>query len=488
MGDLRQKGLTALVWDFLGRVLTQASAFIVTIVLARILSPSDFGAIALVMVVVGITQVLADVGLASALVQRKKLLEIHYSSVFFLNLYIAFILTSIFFFSANAVSQFFQIEKLAPLLQVVSFLFILNGLSGVQYTKLRRELNYRLLSKIEFSASFISGTLGIGCAVFGVGVWSLVVQILSQSALKTALLWYFSGWRPRLGFSFKALSQLWSFGFRMFLVAMLNSITERIDYLIIGKLFNSAELGFFQRAKSINLLVVQYSSASLMSVLFPVISQIQNDTARLKNLVIKVTNLLSLLVFLLVGGLYINAEPLLIFLYGPKWAPSVPLLEVLILSAFSYPINALLVNILSGRGNSRAFLRMSVIKKSVFFMNVSIGFYWGVMGYLYGLVVVAIINTSISIYFASCEIKLCQSRFYKPLFLQAMITILSVLSVLWVQMRLDLSSELIFFISNIIFVLLFFMLNAALKTKAVKIFWFELSGIIERLRGEKIKV
>ena len=184
MSDLRKKGLIALIWDFLGRVLTQASSFIVTILLARMLSPSDFGVIAIVMVVVGITQIFADVGLSTALIQRKKLLEIHYSSVFLLNLCFALVLASLLFLAANSIAQFYQIGSLVPLLQVVSVLFILNGLSTVQYTKLKRELNYKLLSKIEFSSSFASGISGVICAVYGFGVWSLVVQIILQSTFK----------------------------------------------------------------------------------------------------------------------------------------------------------------------------------------------------------------------------------------------------------------------------------------------------------------
>ena len=480
MSDLRKKGLIALIWDFLGRVLTQASSFIVTILLARMLSPSDFGVIAIVMVVVGITQIFADVGLSTALIQRKKLLEIHYSSVFLLNLCFALVLASLLFLAANSIAQFYQIGSLVPLLQVVSVLFILNGLSTVQYTKLKRELNYKLLSKIEFSSSFASGISGVICAVYGFGVWSLVVQIILQSTFKAALLWYFSGWRPKLGFSLKALKQLWKFGFRMFLVAMLNAITERIDYLVIGKLFNSAELGFFQRAKSVNLLVVQYSSASLMSVLFPVFSKIQNDTVRLKSLVLKVTNLLSLLVFLLIGGLYINAEPLIILLYGSKWAASVPLLEVLLLSAFSYPINALLVNILSGRGNSKAFLRMAMIKKSIFVINLFIGFYWGLMGYLYGLVAVAILNTSISVAFASREIRMAPYQFYKPILIQLLIASFSAFTALLFQHYFTLALLAKHFISSLIFL---YSLNFIFKTKAIKLFTIELSSNIRILKN-----
>lgn len=475
MSELRKKGVTALIWDFLGRILTQSSGFIVTIVLARLLSPSDFGAIALIMVVIGITQVFSDVGLASALIQRKKLLEIHYSSVFVLNICTALILTLITYLLADIAENFFRFDGLGSLLEVVSILFILNGLGSVQYIRLRKSLNYRLISKIEVSSSLVSGLLGIGCAFGGLGVWSLVVQILAQSMFKTLTLWCFSEWHPQFEVSFKALKQLWSFGFRMFLVAMLNAITERVDYLVIGKLFAPAELGFFQRAKSVNSLVVQYSSASLMSVLFPVVSEIQYDSERLRNLIVKSTNMLALLVFFLVGELYIIAEPLIILLYGKNWSPSVPLLELLILSAFSYPLNALFVNILSGRGNSKAFLKMALIKKVIFFANLCIGFYWGVVGYLYGLVVVALLNTSISILFVSRDLSLAQIHFHKPIYVQIIITLLSVFIVKSIQEKLGLSLVADFLISGFVFFVLFFSVNAIFKTKSMNYLFVEIS-------------
>lgn len=481
MNQLKSKGISALIWDFLGKLFTQSAGFIVTVILARLLDPSDFGAIAMIMVVVGIAQVFSDVGLGSALIQRKKLLPVHYSSVFFFNITIAVLLAFLTFFSAQSISQFYNYDRLTPLLQVVSVLFILNGLSSVQTIKLRKDLNYRLITKIGFTSSLLSGIVGISCALYGLGVWSLVAQILSQSAFNSAMLWLASGWQPKIRFSFKALRQLWAFGFRMFLVAVLNSITERADYLVIGKLFSPAELGFFQRAKSLNTLVIKYSSSSLMSVLFPVLSIIQNDTARFQKIVLKALNLLSLLVFLLIGGLYLSSEALILFLFGAKWAPSVPLLQGLLLSAFAFPLNALLVNILSSRGNSKAFLRMALIKKSIFIANLFIAFQWGLMGYLYGLVLVGLINTSITIYYASREIGLRQTQLHKPIFTQIIIVILAIGSSLLLKNQIELSLVLEFFMTNLTFVLLFFAVNFVIKTDSMKYFWTEFAPLLRKV-------
>lgn len=482
MSNLKKQGTSALIWDFLGKLLTQSSGFIVTLVLARLLEPSDFGAIAMIMVVVGIAQVFSDVSLGSALIQRKKLLAIHYSSVFFFNISVSLLLSITLFISAQQVAEFYEYEQLIPLLQVVSIIFFTNALGSIQRVKLRKELNYRLISKVNFTASILSGLIGIILAMFNFGVWSLIAQVMSQSIFNTAFLWKASGWQPQIRFSFKALKQLWAFGFRMFLVSVLNAITERLDYLVIGKLFSTTELGFFQRAKSLNSLIIQYTSSSLMSVLFPVLSSIQNDTVRFQNIVIKALNLLSLLVFLLVGGLYLSSEAMILTLYGEKWGASVPLLQGLLLSAFVYPINALLVNVLSSRGNSKGFLKMALIKKTVFIANLFIAFQWGLMEYLYGLVLVGLINTSITIYFASKEIGLKQFQLHKPILTQLLIAVLSIGISLWLVSQFDFHIFIEFFLSNFCFVFVFFTVNFATKTKSMEYFWIELAPLIRKIR------
>lgn len=277
MKDLKNKGIKAFVWDFIGKLATQGTGFIVTIFLARLLEPSDFGLIAMIMVVVGIAQVFADVGLGGALIQRRKLLDVHYSSVFYFNICIALLLTCTTFFSADLISSFYNNVELVELTQAISVIFIINACSSVQAIRLRKQLNYPLLTKASFKSSLLSGFLGVTLAFNDFGVWSLVAQVLSQGVFFNLCLWTTCKWRPSFQFSLKALKQLWTFGFRMFLASLLDSVFTRLDYVIIGKLFSISTLGYFQRAKQLNSLVIQYSSGSLMSVMFPILSKVQND-------------------------------------------------------------------------------------------------------------------------------------------------------------------------------------------------------------------
>jgi teichuronic acid exporter len=464
MKDLKLKGIKAFIWDFLGKLSTQGMGFIVTIFLARLLKPSDFGLIAMLMVVIGVAQVFTDVGLGGALIQRRKVMPIHYSSVFYFNILVAALLTCITYFSAGFIADFYNNQALIPLTQVISVLFILSAFSSVQAIRLRKELNYALLTKVSFISSLLSGIIGITLAFNDAGVWSLVAQVLSQGLFYNLILWKVSSWRPSLAFSFKALKQLWGFGFRMFIVELMNAVTTRADFLIIGKLFPTAILGYFQRAKSLNTLVITYTSGSLMSVLFPLLSQVQNDVVKFRRIVIQCLNLLSFLVFIIIGCLYLSSEYLIIILFSDKWLPSVPYMELLVISAFAHPINSLLVNVLSSRGNSKSFLKMAIIKKIVFFTNLGLAFNWGVEGYLIGLIITSLINTNITIYFASREMTIRYLLLFKPIFLQIIITLFALLPVIYLVGLLPVHSFTVFIFKNSLFVLLVITLNFLLTT------------------------
>ncbi|KYJ86993.1 hypothetical protein AS592_00345, partial [Sulfurovum riftiae] len=403
--------------------------FIVTIFLARLLEPAEFGLIAMVMVIIGIAQVFTDVGLGSALIQRRRVLPVHYSSVFYFNIFIASILTLITFLSASWIGAFYNNNQLVSIAQVMSIAFLINAFSSVQATKLRKELNYTALTKANFTASLLSGIIGVFMALNDGGVWSLVTMTLSRGVIFNIYIWMVANWWPSLLFSFKALFQLWGFGFRIFLSGLLDAVFNKLDILIIGKLFTPATLGFFERAKSLDQMIVTYSSGSLMSVLFPVLSKIQNDLPRFQRIIIKALGVISFIVFLLLGMMYLISEELIVLLFSEKWIPSVEYFQLLLLSGFAYPISALLVNVLSSRGNSKAFLHLEIYKKIVFGVNLLVAFIWGIEGYLYGLVLASILAVYLNIIFASREIHLAITKFIHPIIMQMLITTLSVILV-----------------------------------------------------------
>lgn len=466
MDNLKSKGIIAFIWDFLGKLATQGTGFIVTMILARLLEPSDFGLVAMLMVVVGIAQVFTDVGLGGALIQSNKVLPVHYSSVFYFNIFIACLLTLLTYFSAGFIAAFYNQPTLIPLIQCISVLFIINALSSVQAIRLRKHLKYAFLTKAGFISSLLSGIVGITLALNDAGVWALLAQIISQAIFYNIILWWYADWTPTINFSFDALKQLWGFGFRMFLSNLIQAIYFRIDFLIIGKIFSATTLGYFQRAKQFNSLVIHYSSGSLMSVMFPILSKVQNDVPRFTNIVFKTLNILCFVTFLLLGGLYLNAEELIVFLFTDKWLPSVNYLEILLLSGFGYPLSSLLVNVLSSRGNSKAFLKLEIIKKSIFSLNLLNAVYYGIENYLYGLIVVSFLAVFLNSLFASKELDVGILKFIKPILTQMLLTITAVIFTLQIVSLINVNMLFAFFIKSVVFCLFIFIMNYLIKTKS----------------------
>ena len=480
MDNLKSKGMVAFFWDFFGKFARHATGFIVTIFLARLLEPSEFGLIAMVMVIVGIAFIFTDVGLGSALIQRRRVLPVHYASVFYFNIFIGTMLTVITFFSATWISDFYNNKQLIPITQAMSLLFLVNAFSSVQTSKLRKELNYAALAKAEVIAAVLSGVTGIALAFYGAGVWSLVAQALSRGVFYNIFVWSASRWVPSLLFSFKALRQLWGFGFRMFLSGLLEVIFTRLDIIIIGKLFAPAVLGFYDQAKRLKAMIIQYSSGSIMAVLFPVLSQVQNDLPRFQNIAVKTLGIICFVLFFLLGIMYLISEELIVLLFTEKWLPSVEYFKILVLSAFSYPVSALLVNILSARGNSKAFLRLEIYKKILLSINLYVGFLWGIEGYLYGLVIVSIFGVSLNILYASREIKLPFSVFVKPVVSQMMISFIAVWVVIFITNEFEMYNISLILIKGSIFAILYLCINIVFRTNSYIFVLEQVLPIIKR--------
>lgn len=481
MASLKEQGIRAFIWDFTGKLSTQGMGFIVSIFLARLLEPADFGLVAIVMVVVGIAGVFTDIGLGGALIQRRKLHPVHYASVFYFNIIVASVLAVITFFSAPVISTFYENAHLLPIIHAMSFLFIFNALGSVQSIRLRKALNYALITKISLLSSLISGVLGVSLAFGGAGVWSLVVQILSMGAIGSTLLWWFGGWHPSLTFSGRALVQLWAFGFRMFLSALLDNIYSRLDFLIIGKLFPVVTLGYFQRAKSLNGMIVQYSSGSLMSVLFPILSKVQKDLPRFQNIVLKALGLISFLVFLLVGGFYLVGKEVIVLLFSEKWLPSVGFFQILVLSGFAFPISALLVNVLGSRGNSKDFLRLEIYKKLVASVNLVVLLLFGIDAFLYGLIVQGFFGVGLNIIFASREISLSITDFIKPIIVQMSIAIVATFLTLFVIVPLHTGIISGILLKGSLFTLLYLYFSYLLKTSGFMYFMEQIAPFKKKI-------
>jgi O-antigen/teichoic acid export membrane protein len=274
--------------------------------------------------------------------------------------------------------------------------------------------------------------------------------------------------------------QLWAFGFRMFLSGVLESIFIRLDTLIIGKLFSPALLGFFNIAKLLDQMVIGYSSGSLISVLFPVLSKVQRDLSRFQAIIRKSLGVIVFVVFFLLGGLYLVSHELIMMLYGEKWLPSVDYFKILVLSGFGYPVSALLVNVLSSRGNSKAFLRLEIYKKIIGLSNLSIAFTWGIEGYLYGLFIVTILVVYLNMVFVTREIYIPKWEMVKPIIVQAVIAVFSVELILLITENMRFGLFTMFFIKGMMYVLFYIMTNKLFHTTSYGYFMAEVKPVYSK--------
>lgn len=403
---LKEKSIVALVWDFVGSLATQGSQFVISIILARLLSPSDFGLVGMAMVFIAISQSFIDLGFGSALVQNKENKPITYSSIFLINLFCGIVLLMLFIFLAKPIGGFYESKIVEQLVLIMAPTLLFGALNMVQISILKRELRFKELSLRLLLSGLISGLIGVTLAFLGYGVYALSVQVLFFSIISTIVLWKVSEWRPTLDFSLDEVKSLLSFSTYTFLGQTLNQIINKLDALIIGKLFSASTLGFFTRAESLGALLISYTSGSLAKVFFPAMSKIQDDLERFKYVFLKVISLVSFLTFLLSGVMILSGEFIILTLFGEKWQPSVVIFQILMVKIFCYPISVIIVNSFKAIGKAKEDFWYGNIRKTLRIIPFVIAYYYGFTAFLYALVIITIIGTLFNNVIASIHFEI----------------------------------------------------------------------------------
>ncbi|WP_375577903.1 lipopolysaccharide biosynthesis protein [Marivirga tractuosa] len=416
MSSLKKRSATALAWDMGGTIMRQGSGFIISIFLARLLEPAEFGLVGMAMVFISISQVFIDVGFSSALIQNKANTNLTYSSVFYLNVFAGFVLTAIFYFAAPLVGAFYESNQITELVQWLSLIFVFNSLNLVQQAILQRELNFKILTLRTVIASAIGGVLGVIFAFLGYGVYALVIQQISTGVLSTILLWTTSKWKPDFNFSLIEVKKLTAFSSFVFFDRFISTIFQRIDILMIGKVFSPATLGFYTRAMSLQQLVTTYSSGSLTKIFYPVLSKLQDDVSEYARVYFKVISVISFTSFLLTGMLYVMGEDIIIILFGQKWYPSVPIFQILIIGVCTYPLNSMMVNAFMSKGKSRENFIIGIFRKLVRVIPLLIAYFYGIYEFTIGVVITYYFLTATNIYFLNKYTGLEIKKHFRKIF------------------------------------------------------------------------
>lgn len=427
MSKLRSRTARALAWDLLGNYGGQIIGFVISIFLARLLTPEDFGLVGMSMVFIAVLHVFRDFGLASALIQNKENNSLTYSSVFYINLLAGVILTLLLYFLAPLIGAFYENDSITVLVQLLSVTFFINSFNIVQSTILRRNLDFKRLTMRDLISQSMAGVVAVILAFQGFGVYALVVQQILAAFIQTLLLWSLTGWRPKLEFSWAEVKKLTGFSVYVFAAQSINQLIRQADTLVIGKLFSPATLGFFTRADSLNSLINKNSVSTLNKVFFPVLASIQDEDERFQKVFLKVVNLVTVISVFLTGVFYLIGEELIIGLFGDQWEPSVIVFKILIIRGFTYPISSIIVNAFLAKGKSKQNFHYGNIRKVLQLSPMVIAYFYGFIPFVYALLAVSILAWVLNIYFTTISLRIPFKDQFKAVFPYLMIGIGSAL-------------------------------------------------------------
>jgi Membrane protein involved in the export of O-antigen and teichoic acid len=371
---------------------TQGIQFVVQIILARLLLPADYGLIALITIFIAIANVFVQNGFNSALIQKKDATDIDFSSVFYLSLFVASILYVIIFFATPFISALYKEPQLIPVLRITSVTLFAGAFNSIQNAIVSRNMQFKKLFFSSLGSTLVSGLIGIILAYANFGVWSLVVQqIISQFSI-TIILWFTVKWRPKFMFSFRRLGCLFSYGWKLLFSALLDTLYNNIYGLIIGKIYDSKMLGYYNRGDQFPNILVTNINGSISSVLLPAMSANQDDKNMVKNMVRRSIVTSSFVIFPLMIGLAVCAESLVKILLTDKWMQCVPFLQMLCLSYLFWPIHTANLQAINALGRSDIYLKLEIIKKCIGIAALCISIPFGI----YIMVVFKIITSFIS--------------------------------------------------------------------------------------------
>ena len=352
-------------WRFAERCGAQIVSFVVSIVLARILAPEDYGTIALVTVFTTILQVFVDSGLGTALIQKKDADDLDFSSVFYFNFIVCIMLYGVMFLAAPAIAEFYNDSSLIPIVRVISLTIVISGIKGIQQSYVSRNMLFKRFFFSTLGGTIFSAFLGIGMAYAGFGVWALVAQQLSNTAIDTLILWLTVKWRPKKMFSWQRLKTLLSFGWKLLGSALLDTVYNNLRNLIIGKVYSSSDLAFYNQGDKFPKVIVTNINTSIDSVLLPSMSSVQDDRERVKAMTRRAIKTSTYIMAPLMMGLAFCATSVVQLVLTDKWLPCVPYLQIFCITYMFWPIHTANLNAINSLGRSDLFLKLEIIKKIV---------------------------------------------------------------------------------------------------------------------------
>lgn len=385
--NLKQKAASGMTWTAIQKFSKTGIHFVSGIVLARLLTPFDYGCIGLLLVFITISDAFIDGGFGAALIQKKRPTQTDYSTIFYWNITVSVFFYAILFFSAPAIARFYDIPLLRDVLRVQGLILFIYAFNLIQRNQLRKQLRFKVIAVTRIITSIIALVVTIIMAYMGFGVWALVTQYLIGATIPMIAFWMYTKWRPSWVFSWKSFKELFSFGIYMFLTHMLNSLSNQIQKLFIGRLYNPVTLGFYSKALSTEALASHTISGVMTSVTFPLYAEVQDDRAKMQNMIKRLTSTIAYITFPLLIILLLSAKPVFILLYSERWLESVPYFQVLCLAGLGTCLTAVNTQPIAAIGKSKAMFVWTLVKRMVGIAASLLGLiFFGMWGLLVGVV------------------------------------------------------------------------------------------------------
>lgn len=386
--SLKQKTVSGVIWSSLQRFGTMGISFISNIVLARLLTPDDYGCIGMLMIFIALSNTFIDGGFGSALIQKKRPTSEDYSTIFYWNIFLSVVLYGVLYLCSPLIADFYELPQLSKVLRVQGVVLIVNAFGIIQANQLRKQLKFKSIAQVSLIASIVSVIVAIAMAYMGCGIWSLVAQQIVMPLVTTVLYWVYSSWRPLWIFSKSSFKELFGFGSFILLSNLLNTFCNNLNGLLIGKFFNASSMGYFTQSKKLEDVFSSSIEAVVGQVTYPVLVEVKDKNEELKKMLSQFNALLLYIVAPLMLLLNLLATPIVCLLLGAKWLPAVPYLEILAFQGIAISIQNINYNAVASIGRSKTLFVSTLFKRSFSVISLIVGMrLGGIEGLLWGMVV-----------------------------------------------------------------------------------------------------
>jgi teichuronic acid exporter len=466
---LKNQAISGIIWTYSQQFGSQLISFIVSIILARLILPEEFGLIGMLAIFMGIGGALFDGGLTSSLIRTKDLDHVDYSTVFYFNFLGSIIIYLILFLSAPFIADFYHQNSLTNITRVYGFSFILSAFGAVQNTILTRELKFKRQALIALPALIISSLIGVTLAYLNYGVWSLVYAALANSLFTSLFLWYTSTWYPTFLFDKEKFHRHFYYGYKLTISSVLDIVFTNIYQIIIGRFYSASQVGYYTRANTLMMLPVGNVSGALNRVVFPLFSKMQDDIPKFRNAYKQIMLMVLFIISPIIVLMAVLAEPLVVFLFTEKWLSIVPIFQIICFTGILYPIHMYNLLVLQVKGRSDLFLKLEVIKKIILSVIIIISFFYGFYALLWGQLVFSVIALLINTHYAGSMLEYPMAQQLKDIFpIFIFVSVMGVVTYYLSFILQDLNNFMILTISGLLGILCYLLIAYLFKFQSIQ--------------------